>query len=80
MNRVFYKAFIEYDSTIMFETCVINKSKNVDHASNQILFRMTGINGYSDSSDVTHITMFKLINWTNIGHKGFKLNLTRTKR
>ena len=75
VNRIFYIRFIEYGSKVMFQKYVVNKSKNIDNANNEILYRMAGFNGCLGSSDATHIIMLKLASWATIAHKGFKLNL-----
>ena len=56
----------------MFQKYVVNKSKNIDNANNEILYRMAGFNGCLGSSDATHIIMLKLASWATIGHKGFE--------
>ena len=75
VNRKFFIAFIQYGSSIMYKKYVIDKAININNPTNEILFRMAGMNGCLGSSDATHVIMLKCSSWATIGHKGFKLNL-----
>ena len=73
VHRVFFMAFIEYGSTILYEKHVLSSMKEMDFSRIEKLFNFAGFNGCIGSSDGTHIGLLCCPSWAFHNHKGFKL-------
>ena len=73
VHRVFFFAFIEYGSTILYKKHVTIPAHNMSYSSTTKLFHQAGLNGCLGSSDGTHVGMQRCPAWATINHKGFKL-------
>ena len=73
VHRVFFKAFIEYGSTVLYEKHVMSPMKTMDMSRIEKLFNFAGFNGCIGSSDGTHIGMLCCPSWAFHNHKGYKL-------
>lgn len=76
VHRCFFKAFIEYASTVLFDRYVkapISAEEVQDH---QHEFELAGMHGCIGSTDATHIILEKVSYAQSQLHKGFKLGQT----
>ena len=73
VHRVFFMAFIEYGSTVLYEKHVMSPLKTMDMSRIEKLFNIAGFNVCIGSSDGTHIGMLCCPSWAFHNHKGFKL-------
>ena len=73
VHRQFFKVFIEYGSTVLYEKYVLNSLDGIDTSQIEKIFRLAGFNGCMGSSDGTHIGMLCCPSWAFHNHKGFKL-------
>ena len=73
VHRVFFQAFIEYGSTVLYEKHVLAPLKTTDMSRIENLFTIAGFNGCIGSSDGTHVGLLCCPTWAFNNHKGFKL-------
>ena len=73
VHRVFFQAFIEYGSTVLYEKHVLAPLKTTYMSRIENLFTIAGFNGCIGSSDGTHIGLLCCPSWAFHNHKGFKL-------
>ena len=55
VHRVFFMTLLEYGRTVLYEIYIFTPLKTMDSKHVEQLFKITGFNGYYESSDGTHI-------------------------
>ena len=73
VHRVFFNAFLEYGSTVLYEKYVLSPLVTMDKSCIEKLFNTSALNGCYGSSDGTHIGLLSCPSWAFNNDKGFKL-------
>ena len=73
VHRVFFRHFVEFGSTVMYNQFVSQPALQLDNSSDK-LFKIAGFDGCVGSTDATNIPMLDCPAWATVMHKSFKLS------